>query len=544
MASLSTPHVRTTGRGPTPTESSRSSASGAGWRCASDGAWRFLLPETSPGRLSWFNPKLLWRSRNELLARISDPVPELRARWVEDRSDEQLCLNLESDLAEFSFLLMGDTGEGDKSQYVLVPPLLSHAKDAAFLVICSDVLYPLGDVNEYAGKFYFPYRTLPIPIYTLPGNHDWYDSLSGFMYFFCDRSPLPARAKGHSLQPDPPYATGPWIGRGFAAVRAGVRKLLWRRPPQVIDPAGLQLAKMARGAASQQQPVKQPGPYYVIDTKYVRLVCIDTGIKGNVDSQQGQWLLRMSRDPRPKILLTGKPLLVDGKTKECAVSGVRDTHDTVAKIAHDPAFNYVAVIGGDIHNYQHYPVSVGHRIVHHVVSGAGGAFMHATHTIAPVDSQNTYGATEDQFKCYPLRSDSMAAFSRVLQNSITRRGFGFKVELTDEEASAYLGTLPGMPKATRPLSPNMKTKPLSASVRRRGWLIRSLGCGKLFHKFFSPFLDWDEPPFYKSFLRLDVNADGATVRCFGVTGCGDVELNPPAEDTFDLQFPPATSRES
>ncbi len=76
------------------------------------------------------------------------------------RSDDELRVDLPG-LDSFSFLLMGDTGEGDASQYAVVPPLLARAAGTAFLFVCSDVLYPLGDVNDYATKFYRPYQGYP-----------------------------------------------------------------------------------------------------------------------------------------------------------------------------------------------------------------------------------------------------------------------------------------------------------------------------------------------------------------------------------------------
>ncbi len=38
-------------------------------------------------------------------------------------SDDDLTVDLSDRLDEFSFLLVGDTGAGDRSQYALVPPL-------------------------------------------------------------------------------------------------------------------------------------------------------------------------------------------------------------------------------------------------------------------------------------------------------------------------------------------------------------------------------------------------------------------------------------
>lgn len=104
--------------------------------------------------------------------------------------------------------------------------------------------------------------------------------------------------------------------------------------------------------------------------------------------------------PRPKILITGSPLYVDGEHHPCTIEGGNGTVDDIVR---DPEHHYVAAIGGDIHNYQRYPVQVDGRTIQYVVSGGGGAFMHATHTIPRVDIANV---TEKDFRCYPLRGDS------------------------------------------------------------------------------------------------------------------------------------------
>ena len=72
--------------------------------------------------------------------------------------------------------MVGDTGEGDASQFAVVPPMLEVGKNTAFMVICSDVIYPSGDAEDYEERFYRPYENYARPIYALPGNHDWYVS--------------------------------------------------------------------------------------------------------------------------------------------------------------------------------------------------------------------------------------------------------------------------------------------------------------------------------------------------------------------------------
>ena len=50
----------------------------------------------------------------------------------------------------FSFVVIGDTGEGDVSQHVLRDSLIraSAADDVRFVVLSSDVVYPTGAMRE------------------------------------------------------------------------------------------------------------------------------------------------------------------------------------------------------------------------------------------------------------------------------------------------------------------------------------------------------------------------------------------------------------
>jgi hypothetical protein len=316
---------------------------------------------------------------------------------------------------------------------------------------------------------------------------------------------------------------------------------LWRKPALLKDAAETECRAAARSRPAQQQPQPQPGPYYVTDTAYVRLVCIDTGIRGNLDESQGRWLVEVSRDPRPKILLTGKPLLVNGHIEECKIAGAPGGFDSVLSVVHHNAFKYAAVIGGDTHNYQHYPAIVGdggdRRIVHHIVSGGGGAFMHATHLIPIMEPDKVCGVTEQTYKAYPLRRDSLAAYSQVVQGMIDKvlpRSLRLNITLDDLQAAKILHEQIGTP-LERPAA-----VPDGDTARRMGrgqqWasrLILLIG-GRRFHRTFSPFCDWDDPPFFKHFLRIDIRKDGATIRCHAVTGCAGDETNPPVEDTIEL----------
>ncbi len=184
--------------------SSRVSLAGAGWRCEPAGTYLELAPRD--GRdFSWLSPKTLWRSRNDPLAKyVHDPTDGLRAAWVRrltrgaSGAPQDLVLDRHAGLDAFRFVLFGDSGEGDASQYSLVPLLTTHERDAEFALVSSDVVYPAGGVNEYAEKFCRPYKDFPAPIYAVPGNHDWYDGLRGFAVHFCGADPHeePPRPEG------------------------------------------------------------------------------------------------------------------------------------------------------------------------------------------------------------------------------------------------------------------------------------------------------------------------------------------------------------
>lgn len=496
-----------------PTEhlSSHRSAVDAGWQCQEPGSYTALMPRRIPG-FSWLSPATLWSARNDTVARLfGDPVDGVRRRWVADQiargADPDFVITREPDT--FSFLLLGDTGEGQKPQYAVVPGAMKIGEGTDFMVISSDVIYPIGSVNDYPEKFYVPYQNYPAPIYAIPGNHDWYDTNCGFMRIFCGNR--------EELKPN-----------GWRGPFRLLARLLWR-PPAKPDETALAAAEELRSAPSQQEI--QPGPYWAMDTPSLRIIGIDTGIKGDIDRDQGVWLRRVSAGPKPKMLVTGKPLYVDNAHHPGAIEGGGWVDDIVT----DPANNYVAAIGGDIHNYQHYPVKLADgRTMQYVVSGGGGAFMHATHTISEV---KIGGVTEDEFRSYPLRGDSLAFYSRVYARRFRMRRL---FELSPEEAAAVVAKRLGLTptrKQEKPVRPSLRAHfvafvlgvPSRAPGRGSTKWFR-LPVRRAYTRVFSSSSDTHTAPFFKSFLRLDVSPSEIRIRCFAATGCREHELNPPLED--------------
>ncbi|MGC0406125.1 hypothetical protein RKD27_008769 [Streptomyces sp. SAI-126] len=173
-------------------DSSRDTAEGAGWGSAQLGEYRRLMPPKVE-KISWLNPRTLWAARNGVVASwFGDPTGRTRSRWVEQRAaagappDKVI---RREDPQAFSFMVIGDTGEGDDPQYAVVPGFLKISQDTRFAVVASDVIYPVGSADDYGTKFFRPYQDYPAPIYAIPGNHDWYEDLGAFMRVFCDDAP-------------------------------------------------------------------------------------------------------------------------------------------------------------------------------------------------------------------------------------------------------------------------------------------------------------------------------------------------------------------
>ncbi|MEV5433631.1 metallophosphoesterase [Streptomyces sp. NPDC052701] len=496
-------------------DSSRDTAEGAGWGTSEPGSYRRLVPPRS-GRISWLDPRLLWAARNGVLASwFGDPTGRTRSRWVARREAAGAPADKvirRTDPDRFSFLVVGDTGEGGDPQYAVVPGLLEVGRDTSFAVLASDVVYPVGAADDYGPKFFRPYRDYRAPIYAVPGNHDWYEDLGGFMRVFCgDAPPLPPG-------PAPRPLTRAWL-----------RSLLWHRP----DPAdGQRLAEARALRSDPAQQAVQPGPYWAIDAGPVRIVGIDTGLLGTVDAEQGAWLREVSRGPRPKILITGSPLYVDGRHEPCPIEG----GGTVDEIVRAPAHHYVAAIGGDIHNYQRYPVRLEDgRVLQYVVAGGGGAFMHATHTIPRV---SVAGVTERDFRCYPLRGDSLAFYSGLYGRRLRLRRF---FTLTEAEATAVIAERLGIPPTRAPGAPARVTRRvrlvagLLGTARRPDRARRfRLPVRKIYTQLFSPGSATYSPPFFKCFLRLDVGPRSVRLRCYAATGKRAQEVAPPVEDEVTI----------
>lgn len=504
-------------------------------RLLEDSDWDDPAPAVHAGHgdglkaFSWLNPQILWHSRNNVLASISgDPTERARAAWVAAQRSRLVAAGRPAaeterftierpELESFAALVMGDTGEGDVGQYSLVPGLLKIAEGSEFAMIASDVVYPAGDVNQYIAKFFVPYAAYPRPIYAVPGNHDWLDGLAGFMRHFCGAPP-----PGMKLAP-PRHGRRPRLA-------SLVHRVFWRRAGE-LAPETLAEARALRGDAQASGP-PQPNMYFCIDTPRLRLVCVDTGILGRLDHDQGVWLREVSAGPKPKVLISGSPIYSGDGVSPRRILGA-DGHGAVGSllaVVRDPAHNYVASIAGDVHHYERHAVRLDDgRTLNFVITGGGGAFMTSTHQIGRVD---VAGSHESRWVCFPTRGDSLRAFSLVLSRRWRRvapwardrppRG------IPADQAERIMAERHGLPAPDPSVRVSLRSRLLSELLYPR---VKPVDSSKV-----SELLDWDDPPFFKHALRLEVDDGRLRVRAFAISGRAADAESPVEFDGFEVDL--------
>jgi uncharacterized membrane protein HdeD (DUF308 family) len=254
---------------------------------------------------------------------------------------------------DFSFLVIGDTGEGDPSQYSLVSRYLElgRREDVKFLVVASDVIYPAGAMSDYEFNFYLPFKGFTKPIYAVPGNHDWFDALEGFNANFLE--PKAARAAIEARVEADLHLTSTTDKRIETMVREAGRLR--------------QLYGIATGG--------QRAPFFELQTEQFALIVIDTGILRSVDERQWAWLERALARSRGKfaMVIVGHPRFTGGHDMTVGTEKFAALYDLLTR-------NGVAVaMAGDTHDFEYYRQPVGQgeaaRVMHNFVNGGGGAYL-------------------------------------------------------------------------------------------------------------------------------------------------------------------------
>lgn len=166
--------------------------------------------------------------------------------------------------------------------------------------------------------------------------------------------------------------------------------------------------------------------------------------------------------------------------------------------------------------------------------------MSSTHQIGRVDRTEV---GEDDWVVFPTRGDSLRAYSIVLQRRLRRwlpwlrspiRG------IPADQATAIVAERHGL-ELTAELSRGERPSGSGTSIRvsRRSRLFAAVVFPK--RKWFesgriSEALDWDEPPFFKNFMRADLKAGKLIFTTYAVSGLAREQDQPVAVDRVEINL--------
>jgi hypothetical protein len=201
---------------------------------------------------------------------------------------------------------------------------------AQILILGGDQVYPAPSVDGYDDRLIGPYRAaFPFPekgsqadMYSLPGNHDWYDGLTNFLRIFCQQK----------------------------------------------DIGGWQLRQQRSYFA-----IKLPARWWI--------VAIDVQLDTYVDIEQQRFLSELPIGEGDKVLLvTARPSWVNAKRTRSGAISYR-TLTFVEKEIRKTNAQIVLTVTGDLHHYARYVPSDPDRAPQRITAGGGGAYLSATHTL-------------------------------------------------------------------------------------------------------------------------------------------------------------------
>ncbi|MGE0752804.1 metallophosphoesterase [Pseudorhodoplanes sp.] len=309
--------------------------------------------KTFPKMTHWFNPVLLakllnnvasssmfgqYADRRLMVAALDTVPPEEHMRRAQELKDE-----LDPDKSgEVWIDFVADLGDGLDST-LAVASLLARKElqlgdlklpRGQTLIFGGDQVYPAATAEAYRNQLRQPYAwAFPdhdrksdggVPVYAIPGNHDWYDGLVHFLAFFC-------REKCWHI--------GGWRTRqrrSYFALQLTDDWWLWAADIQLAD---------------------------------------------NLDQPQADYFAVIAKRMPAKakiILCTAEPgwLYTDTANKSWGIMGF------VIRIAMDADkdFQIPLLISGDTHHYSRYVAADGTQFI---TSGGGGAFLHPTHQLEP-----------------------------------------------------------------------------------------------------------------------------------------------------------------
>jgi hypothetical protein len=309
-----------------------------------------------PDMVAWYDPAQLFQTG----------VQTVLTEVFSTRADARLLMALgpeqpvykppREDEAWIDFI--ADTGDGWRPTTAVLRCLAAPTLDAdgaslpraELLVMGGDQVYPAGSVDAYEQRLLRPMREVSEEhpaakpaLLAIPGNHDWYDGLVGFVNTF---------AQGLSL--------GMW---------------------QTFQSRSYHCARLPHGHW---------------------LAAVDVQLQQDLDTPQRQWFERalepMASGDRV-ILCIAEPIWV---FRQQYGKAYKPQLQKLLAFIEKKGARVVLWIAGDLHHYRRMTGdSPGHEGVQYVTAGGGGAFLHPTHTPSQRRLVDNYGRAAVRFALGP-----------------------------------------------------------------------------------------------------------------------------------------------
>jgi hypothetical protein len=286
----------------------------------------------------WYNPNVLVST----MLRVG--ITSVFGSFL-DKRELQANIEAEADLTyagrrELWLDYIADTGDGFNATYTVaslaarrrlsVEGCARPLPRGSLLVLGGDEVYPSATAENYENRFAGPFRAaLPWTVrdhphlLALPGNHDWYDGLSGFLRLFGQQRWVGGWATGQR--------------RSYFALRLPYRWWLWGmdiQADQYVDDPQLRFFERVLDENAK------PGDRLILATSSPTWITESRHPGANRNLAYVERKLLQPRGVQLKVNLTG-----------------------------------------DLHNYNRYSRGTGPSATHKITAGGGGAFLHPTHDL-------------------------------------------------------------------------------------------------------------------------------------------------------------------
>ncbi len=249
------------------------------------------------------------------------------------------------------FHIAGDTGgvRDPAPQQIVAAALEDDAEhnksggEAAFFYHLGDVVYYNGATTEYYPQFYLPYEFYPLPIMSIPGNHDG--------------DPMLAPDTRQPVEP----SLSAWRRNFCSATRV------------IVPEAG----------ETPRHTMTQPNPYWTLQTPKANFIGLYTNVPegGEVRDDQKEWLIgelkHAARDTGKALFVCLHHPIFSADTHYSGSPAMKSLLDEAVK---ELGAHPDIVFSGHVHNYQRFTRKINDQDYTYIVAGAGG-YWHL-HSIA------------------------------------------------------------------------------------------------------------------------------------------------------------------